>query len=248
MQQVIGTEFYNWQAHQPADDPRYNRCSPNLQAIADELGKRWGMTNLGCYGERPIRAGTAPSSHSHGASIDRRYLESIGRARALSEVIPWLIDNSAELHVSSIHDYIGARIWHAGRGWKAQSPNRATGMGQSWAGYFHIETTLTGWGDVTPIPNRLLVVDVPPVPIPTPGGPFMHATIKRGDVGPDVFAAQVILRRLASQFAVVCDGQFGTITEQAVSNVQTFTGQTVTGVVDPATWAVLDQLANGGPP
>jgi hypothetical protein len=254
---TIETEHYNWQRHQPAPDPRYARLSPNLDAIGDELAKRWGMTDLGGYGWRPIRGGTAPSSHGFGAATDRRYFE-LGRARALSEVLPWLIRNSRALHLQAIHDYFGCRIWRAGRTanleeaetkwWAPQPPNRTTGMGQSWAVYFHLETTRSGWPDGTPIPNRLVdgepIPQPEPQPIPTPGGPFVHATIKRGDVNADVFAAQVIVRHRAGQTQVVADGQFGQQTENAIRNVQAFTGQTVDGIVGPKTWAVLDFLAN----
>lgn len=254
----IETEFYNWQRHLPEDDPRYNRCSPNLTCLGDELGKRFGMTALGCYGERDIRAGSTPSSHSHGAATDRRYFEA-GRARALSEILPWLIDNSRELHVQAIHDYFGSRIWRAGRTsntadaysawWRTQKPDKNTGMGQSWAVYFHIETTRSGWSDSTPIAQRLGVVVPPPQPIPpavdpSTGVKFMHKTIRKGDVGPDVYGAQVVLRHKAGQANVVCDGGFGAQTDAAVRNVQAWFNLHVDGVVGPETWKLLDRLAN----
>lgn len=250
---TFATEFHNWQQHTPAPDPAFAFESPNLEALGAELGSRWGMTNLGGYGWRPIRGGTAPSSHGFGAATDRRYAE-LGRARAVAEVLPWLIANAEALHVQAIHDYFGSRIWHSNRGpdsdgWKDQPASSANGMGQSWAIYFHIETTLAGWHDNTPIANRLDVAGEPipepvPVQIPTPGGPFVHANIKRGDVSADVFAAQVIVRHRAGQTNVIADGQFGGATEQAIRNVQAFTGQTVDGLVGPKTWAILDSLAN----
>lgn len=253
----IETEFYNWQRHSATPDPAYSTLSPNLAAIGDELGKRWGMTDLGGYGWRPIRGGTLPSSHGFGAATDRRYFE-LGRARLVSEVLPFLILNSGELELQAIHDYFGSRIWHAGRTanpadalkwWNEQPRNPANGMGQSWAVYLHLETTLAGWHDNTPIPNRLSSSGEPipspvPVPIPAPGGPFVHATIRRGDVNADVFAAQVIVRHRAGQTQVIADGQFGGATEQAIRNVQAFCGLTVDGLVGPKTWAILDQLAN----
>lgn len=241
---TIETEFYNWQRHTPAPDPAYRSLSPNLDALGDELSKRWAMEYLGGYGWRPIRGGSSPSSHGFGAAIDLGY-RTVGRTVALSEILPFLLDLSEELGVQAVHDYYGSRIWRAGRGWKAQTPSSTTGMGQSWATYFHIETSRDRWADSTPIPNRLGSTPIPaPVPIPNPGGPFMHATIKLGDVNADVFAAQVILRHRAGQ-AIVCDGVFGQQTDKAVRNVQAFTGNTVDGIVGPKTWGVLDFLANG---
>lgn len=172
----------SWSAHNGGnDDPRYNRCSPNLVAIKAEMQARWGLGDLGCYGERNVRAGVLPSAHSHGAAQDLRYLEQIGRTRFLNEVVPWLIENSAELHLSAIHDYIGCRIWHAGRTsnpadaytlwWRQQTANPATGMGQSWAGWVHLETSEDGWGDATPVTTRPLTFPATtpaPVPVPPP--------------------------------------------------------------------------------
>ena len=251
---TVETEFYNWQHHTPAPDTRYAKTSPNLEALGDELAKRFQFTGSGGYVLRPVRGGTEWSSHAFGSATDRFYALA-ARAFVLSTVFPWLILNSAEFHLQAIHDYYGSRIWRAGRTgntgdalgawWKAQPSNPSNGMGQSWAHYLHLETTRTGWGDSLPIPNRIGGTPPPkPVPIPTPGGPFVHATIRRGDVNADVFSAQVILRHRAGQVGVVCDGQFGAQTETAVRNVQAFTGSTVDGVVGPQTWGVLDFLAN----
>lgn len=256
---MIETDFYNWQRHLPEDDPRYNRCSPNILCIESDLGKRFGMTPLGCYGERDVRDGSVPSSHSHGAATDRRYFEA-GRARAVGEILPYLISNSRELHLQAIHDYFGSRIWRAGRSantgeaftswWRAQTPNAQTGMGQSWAVYFHLETTRAGWGDTRPIAQRLGITVPPPIPVPPAVDPitgvkFMHKTIRKGDVGADVYAAQVVMRHKAGQVGIVCDGGFGTATDAAVRNVQGWFNLHVDGVIGPETWKLLDRLANG---
>lgn len=255
---TIGTVFYSWQKHQPADDPRYNRCSPNLVALGFELDRRFQTSNLGCYGERPIVGGTLPSSHSHGAATDRRYAI-IGRARALSELVPYLIDNSHELHLQAIHDYFGSRIWRAGRTkntadahskwWLPQPVSTVTGMGQSWAVYFHLETTRDGWGDGSAIASRLVVVG-PPVPIPAPpsnGGKFMHTTVRLTDprtVSADVYGAQVVLRLKGGAPNLVADGVFGPQTDNAVRDYQGHRGLFVDGVIGPNTWAALDRDAN----
>lgn len=257
---TIGTEHKNWQTHRPAPDAKYTRCSPNILAIFDEMGKRWGCTDIGCYGWRPIRGGSTPSSHGFGAARDIRY-DAIGRYRAIVEIIPWLIDNSAELHISQFHDYIGCRIWQAGRTtnvarahteWWRTQPVSSNGMGQSWATYFHIETTLSGWHDLTPIANRTLIVPEPipdpdPPPTPLPGGTFVHKTIKLGDTNADVFAFQMFAKKWAGNTNILVDGKFGPITDDAARKVQAWYNLGVDGVVGPKTWAQIDLVINTGP-
>lgn len=248
---TVETHFDNWQLHQPEDDVRYNRCSPNLQALERELKRRWQMTSNGCYAERDIRAGTKPSSHSHGAAIDMNYPE---RPVALAEILPWLIDYSHELHVQAIHDYYGSRIWRAGRtdgsdGWRVQAPSPATGMGQSWARYFHIETNEAGWVDGIPIDQRSVpTVPVTPTPIP-PGAQqiVFTRTIRPGDQGPDVAFVQTVIRAPGSASGnkqIVVDGRYGAQTVQAVKNIQGFTKLAQDGIIGPQTQAVFLQLAN----
>lgn len=112
---------------------------------------------------------------------------------------------------------------------------------------------LAGYGRwVTGDPDEGLSPRIDPVagfPLPTgptmPGGQFVHATIRKGDVNADVYAAQVVLRLRAGQPHVVADGKFGAQTEAAVRSVQAYFGLTVDGVVGPKTWALFDTLANG---
>lgn len=255
---TVNTVHTDWQTHQPAPDPRYDHCSPNIVAIYEAMAKRWGCTDIGCYGWRPIRGGTAPSSHGFGAARDIRY-DHVGRYEALNSILPYLIDHSLELHISAIHDYVGCRIWHAGRTanvadahgawWKAQTPHSqggGQGMGDAWATYFHVETTEAGWHDGTEVTERGGVKPVPPIPVPpqpTPGG-FVHATIKLGDQNADVYAMQMFCKKYANNTDIVIDGKFGQITDTAVRMVQTIFGLTVDGVAGPQTWKAVDTFAN----
>lgn len=186
---------YSWSAHNGGrDDPTKNRCSPNLVAITAHLKVRFpggfGIQTLGCYGERDVIGGEVPSAHSHGAATDLRYASQyqrnpaevaawrFDRLRCLNEIIPFLIDYSAELRIGAIHDYVGCRIWHAGRTahvsdahtlwWRQQTPSATTGMGQEWAGWLHLETTLDGWGDGSSVTSRLPTTPPPPPPPPDP--------------------------------------------------------------------------------
>lgn len=160
----VGSEFTDWPKLARDRVSGFDSCSPNLLAIRRWAEATWGLTNLGCFGRRPVRAGTTLSSHSWGAALDLRYLEVVGRDVAVDVIFPTLIRNSLEMGISAVHDYIGCRIWRAGRTddeseseglwWRPQTPSRANGMGQSWAGYLHIETTISAWEDDRDIDSR----------------------------------------------------------------------------------------------
>ena len=166
---TVQQTFDNWvNSGLDWDKAPYEACSPNLLLLRTELGKRWPVgENLGCHADRDIRAGGTPSEHSWGAALDWRYPDGVA-----DEVLSWVIGNSAELGICSIHDYLGCRIWRAGRTpsknpndwWRAQTPSTANGMGQSWANYFHFVTTIGKFGDTTPIADRLAPTQ--PVPVP----------------------------------------------------------------------------------
>lgn len=170
---TFSTTFDNWQTNPPA---HHGTCSANLRLVAAELQRRFGVhanhelagarliTNLGCYGRRPVRGGGAISSHSYGAAIDVGYPADLDVEVVQGQMIPFLVAWSLELHVQAIHDYRRCRIWRAGRTphegdacdgwWKAQRRDATTGMGQPWANHLHIETSGHGWPDATPIADR----------------------------------------------------------------------------------------------
>lgn len=146
---TVATEFVSWQSPKPAWYVKFRKASPNLVALCDSLIKRWDGTNIGIYGKRPIRGGSDPSSHSFGAALDWKY----PTKKAGTEAMAWLIANSEELGIQAVHDYVGCRIWRAGRGWKKQKVDEF-GMGQAWGTWLHIETLPSRWADATPIEHR----------------------------------------------------------------------------------------------
>lgn len=251
--------FYNWQAGLQPGAP-YTRTSPNLTLLRAELGKRFGGTYLGGYGVRTVRAGETWSSHAFGAAIDWRIEDAAIRGAAIA----WLVEHHAALGVQAVHDYVGSRIWRAGRypgqpastWWRPQQPSTATGMGQPWARWLHVETDRSNWANDTPIVQRLGEQPAPPAPSFDPAAglwgrwPFVQPkpTLRQvdGPVSVEHHDAtrylQGVLRRKAGQ-AIAVDGDFGPATDQAVRNLQQFFGLTVDGVVGPKTWAVLDMLA-----
>lgn len=148
---MIATTFTDW-TQQPVDD--FQQCSPALRALHATLAGRYGVVSLGCYGRRPIRGTTKLSTHSWGAAIDLSYGQSLW-PNARHVVIGYLVGNSAEWGIQAVHDYLGCRIWRAGRTsstsdacsswWRAQRPDGT--MGASWATYLHVEVSYDGWDD-----------------------------------------------------------------------------------------------------
>lgn len=158
---TIATKWFNWAAS--GLDWRvtpWNACSPNLGQIRGWLDVETGIGDfLGCHLDRPIGGSSSPSVHSWGAATDWRY-----QAGKKEQAIELLIANSAELHVQQIHDYVGDRIWRAGRTpnisdartlWWRKQNGQGDGMGEAWATYLHFETHHDGFFDTTPIAQRL---------------------------------------------------------------------------------------------
>lgn len=255
--------FFDWQnGGLPPGVAPYNRFSPNLVAVRQELALRFGGTFLGGYGVRPVRNGTKPSSHGFGAAFDHRIEP---RARLL-EAIDWLIKNHVKLGVQAIHDYVGCRIWHANRypgqpaetWWRPQRPNPANGMGQSWATYVHVETDRGNWANSTPVHLRDVTSTTPSAVLfdPAKGVWGLYPLNKNKLTIREVTLAaateeaenlclylQGVLRLKASQNIKV-DGDFGSSTGDAVQRFQTFLGLKPDRVVGPVTWAWVDRLAS----
>ncbi len=150
---VNKTDYYNWQKATPLDKQRFKSASPNLVALNDYLVKRFGGTNLGIYNRREVRSGGAPSSHSFGAALDYRY---DSRNEATKHILPWLVKNSKELGIQVIQDYVGCAIWSPHKGWRIVGKDGE--FGQSWATWFHIETTKTDWKNGARIESRGIVL------------------------------------------------------------------------------------------
>ena len=224
--------FHSWQRDTPREP--FTTCSPNLLQLRKYLLERWGLTNLGCYGRRPIRGGTAWSSHAFGAAHDYSYREGPDRSVIEGEVIPWLIDNFELLGIQRVHDYWARRYWQAGRGWIERPPGAKND-------HLHIEVTPDTWGWDTPIEQRLK--DGPPAakPAPKPAKPAKYPgkVTKRGSTAAArVRAIQQALNDKGHNAGPV-DGSFGPMTEAACKRFQTAEGLEPDGLVGPKTWAAL---------
>lgn len=211
------TGFASWQTF-GAPTPQYAQASPNLRLLAADLAQRFHMRNLGIYNRRPIRGGTAWSSHAFGAALDVRY-ESLQFCE--QAILPWLIENADRLGVQRIHHYARNQYWQAGKGWV----NRTPGQGGDW---LHIEVHPTRWADTTPIADRLKAGNSAATPAPK----YPARPLKLGSTGKAVQAIQTALGTTA-------DGKFGPVTDRLVRNFQTANRLTADGIVGPKTWAVL---------
>ena len=218
-------EFVSYQrAYTSPDATPFTGASPNLTALAGYAKTTWGMTNLGIYNKRPIRGGTAWSTHAYGAAVDLGYNDQI---RVEGEIIPWLIANHQTLGIQRIHHYRKQQYWEAGKGWV----NRSPGQGDAW---IHVETHPDRWHDATPIQTRLGGATNAPATPSAPTAPkYPGKPVKQGSTGQSVKAVQTALG------ITPVDGKFGPQTDAKVREWQAANGLTVDGIVGPKTWARL---------
>lgn len=232
--------YFNWQTTKlkPRVAP-YNRLSPNLALIREEIGKRFGGSSLGGYANYiRLTPGGSPSSHAFGAAFDWGNWPRGGKQAA----IDWLVANYEALHVQFIGDYQNDRIWKRERyplqprdsWWRPYSLPAGT--------WIHVETGPVGQGfeDVTPIGVRL-GQGVPPLPVvdkttqPKPRLRKVNSTV------PPLL--QSATRYLQSVIGATVDGDFGPQTDRLVRAFQKKHGLTVDGIVGVYTWAVVDREA-----
>lgn len=273
---AVASKTRSWQKH-PVGSPGPPHGPPaarSLFPIKDFLMERWGGQYLSVedmWHDRPIVGGTATSSH-RGAAFDWRYMApdgsdgpGPGRHVLLTEVLPFLLEHSLELNIQQVHDYVGCAIWKAERagdangGWKTQE--RGSQMGQSWAGWIHIEAGEWGWDDGRPVVVKLgLVPDVgggggggggepPPVTDLFNGiwGLWPLNTNKPeltiGALGDAVLYLQSVIFHRAGG-GIARDSSFGSQTERRVRDVQRVFGLEDDGRVGPLTWGAIDRLTS----
>jgi len=226
---TVASSFISWNRGRTPGAP-FTKASPNLLLLSAELRARWNMKNLGCYVVRPVRGGTAWSSHAFGAAVDLGYGErhgGPGLAVVEAQVLPWLIENSAELGIQRIHLYQRTRYWEAGRGWVDKSP----GAGNDW---IHVETHPDRWADITPIAQRLSEGSQTASSVPqAPSAPkYPGRPLKRGSTGQAV-------KEIQRAVGLADDGKYGPQTEARVRAWQTEQKLTADGIVGPVTWKAL---------
>ncbi len=225
----------------------YPTATPvGMKMLRDHVIGRWGGHNEGILTipSRPIRGGSSPSLHNWGMAWDWRW-ENPGPGRAAADaVIEFCIANHLALGVQAVHDYVNARYWKNHAGWKAATPNPATGFGASWARWLHIERTWAHANLATPIEQLLKGVSAPPTGgsgsakvassslqgttttttttiAGASAGWLPRGPLKLGDRGADVARVQDFLRFMHYADFTRSDGTFGPLTETAVKEAQT---------------------------
>lgn len=166
---TVSTEFHNWSDHPHGGAARAKRGSPALMRIRDHHLRRWGgqsVSSASLYDFRLLESGK-PSPHA-GCAVDLRWFKpGPGREVVEREMLPFYIDNSVELHIQAIHDYVGCRVWRAhrsgdaNRGWKTQKKGSHGGnMGNPESQWLHLEINRSGWDDDRPVEEMLGVASV----------------------------------------------------------------------------------------
>lgn len=241
--------FHNYQRN-PIDN---KRPSPALLELAEYAAMRWGCTNSGIYGKRTVRGGEALSTHWSGAALDLNY--SIpGRDVAVNDMLPLFTNFTEKTGIQAVHDYVGGRIWRIGRDprWRPQLASTSTGMGQSWARWFHIEIHPSFFDDATPFDQKIMGSPPPPAgwpPFNPAAGQFSlwplstsKPMIQVGARGDAVKYVQGVLRSKLN-YAIGVDGVFGNITRDNVIWFQATQGLKTDGIVGPITWGRIDAVA-----
>jgi hypothetical protein len=216
--------YTNWHDGRKPGAP-WNGPSPNVRAILDYCNAKWGLTDLGCYGVRPIRGGTRWSAHAFGAAQDMSYRAGPDRSVIESEVIPFLVDNADRLGIQRVHDYWSKRYWQSGRGWVNRPPGSRND-------HLHVETTAEAWAETRSVEERLGA--------PAPAKRAKWVTVKRGDNGDGVRKVQEVLRRegyknSTGKKLLVVDGDFGANTDKRTRQYQADRGLVSDGIVGPIT-------------
>jgi peptidoglycan hydrolase-like protein with peptidoglycan-binding domain len=236
---------------QPLTHPRYaKQASPNIVALLAYF-KVLGWVNLGNFGVRTVRGGSAPSAHAFGAAQDLGY----GKLTRLQvdANIDFIVAQAELLGVQEVHDYAALRVWKwdrrsdVKRGWKSQALGSHGGGMDPSSRWIHIETSLSDFDNATPVEQRLVGATASaPAPQRQPVGVTDFATLPTlhpGDIDPQhVALLQSILRDRAGQPVGKSDGIFGPKTTKALRNVQAWLGLPTDGVVDQLDWEQLAKL------
>ena len=202
-----------------------------MRVLRQYVLARWSGVDLGILAQPPrsVRAGSAPSMHNWGMAWDWRWAAPGPGRQAADEVIVFALAESARLGIQAVHDYVNARYWKNNGGWRTAQSSPATGFGQPWSQWLHIERTWDAANDPDPIEGASTHVEAAPakrvepsaVAAPTFEGALPTGPVRRGDSGADVARIQDFLRAAGFADFTISDGEFGPRTDAAVRAAQT---------------------------
>jgi len=175
---------------------------------------RWGGSDLGILSvpPRPMRGSGSPSLHNWGMAWDWRWANPGPGRGAADDVIEFCIGNCGVLGIQAVHDYVSCRYWKSYQGWDDATASSASGFGESWAQWLHIERTWAAANDGRSV-EAILGGKVAPEVLPAP-------VVKVGDKGANVAKLQEFLRRYRFVATLANDGEFGPRTLDAVKAAQ----------------------------
>ena len=209
----------------------YPAAAPvGMRALRSYVLKRWGGADLGILAlpPRDIRAGSSPSMHNWGMAWDWRWANPGPGRKAADEVIDWAIAESSRLGIQAVHDYVNARYWKNYAGWRTATNSPATGFGQPWSQWLHIERTWDQANKPDAIDGKAPPVDKTAADTSAASsaklpfeGELPTGPLRKGDSGADVARMQDFLRSHGFADFTVSDGQFGPRTDTAVRAAQT---------------------------
>jgi len=147
--------------------PPYETCSPNLTELYVFMNHTFGAVTLGCHNQRDIRGGGSLSTHAYGAALDVRF----PTREILVAVCAWLVNNSEELGINAIHDYLSQRMWTPGQ---SDDLNRwpHANVGSVGGTWIHVEVRPGAFLDRRSVAAKLTGVAPPPPPPPPPELPL----------------------------------------------------------------------------
>jgi hypothetical protein len=195
-----------------------------MKRLRTFITENYGGANLGILARPPrsVRGpGDTPSLHNWGMAWDWQWKKpGPGRAGA-DEVIAWCLEHAEMLGIQAVHDYEQCRYWKSygkGDGWKEATASEATGFGQPWAKWLHIERTHGAANDDRTIDTALGEQSAAGAADPAVALP--ESELKVGSRGAGVARLQDFLRLFGFAEFTRSDGQYGKRTRRAVETAQ----------------------------
>ena len=152
--------------------------------------------------------------HNLGMAWDWRWAAPGPGRQTADEVIEFALAESASLGIQAVHDYVNARYWKNNVGWRTAHSSPATGFGQPWSQWLHIERTWDAANDPDPIDAASARAEAAPAQRVEPStaaastfeGELPTGPVRRGDSGADVARIQDFLRVAGFADFTISDG------------------------------------------